>query len=115
MKNQLDPTPIRLALSLTEPIRSFLNIVSKGPKLFDQLYQLGFRLHVALTLFTSYLVGYTSFRALFGHTPAMSAVGGILGLVVGMLVETLLFTIGTSSQGPNPSNLTTSTSKLKKN
>ncbi|KAG8659870.1 hypothetical protein MANES_02G087300v8 [Manihot esculenta] len=33
--------------------------------------QLGFGLHVALTMFTGYLVGYAAFRALFGHSPAM--------------------------------------------
>ncbi|KAF2290648.1 hypothetical protein GH714_014865 [Hevea brasiliensis] len=74
--------------------------------------QLGFGLHVALTMFTGYLVGYAAFRALFGHNPAMSAAGGILGLVCGMLVETLLFIIRTSNQDPKSSN---STSTPKKN
>lgn len=60
--------------------------------------QMGFGLHVALTMFTGYLVGYAAFRALFGRSPAMSAAGGILGLVGGMLVETLLFIIRTTSQ-----------------
>ncbi|EEF34723.1 uncharacterized protein LOC8289071 [Ricinus communis] len=80
--------------------------------------QLGFGLHVALTMFTGYLVGYAAFRALFGHSPAMSAAGGILGLVCGMLVETLLFIIRTSSQDPRKSTSSrssTSASTLKKN
>ncbi|KAB1215982.1 hypothetical protein CJ030_MR4G023614 [Morella rubra] len=63
-------------------------------------------------MFTGYLVGYAAFRALFNHSPAMvaserpsfpvslatNAAGGILGLVGGMLVETLLFIITTSSK-----------------
>ncbi|KAJ8766962.1 hypothetical protein K2173_012437 [Erythroxylum novogranatense] len=195
MKNQIGPTSAGLVLSLTEPIRSFLDIASKDPKLSDQLRhlasalssqptvpynslrsiwvathlssrhdllqlfsgsqlvfssptprakseelkarlrkleelaernayqelvkditprksthepfssykdQLGFGLHVALTMFTGYLVGYASFRALFGHTPAM---------VMNACGNTS-FIIRTSSQGPKPS---TSTSKLKKN
>ncbi|XP_050235069.1 uncharacterized protein LOC126683265 [Mercurialis annua] len=72
--------------------------------------QLGFGLHVALIMFTGYLVGYAAFRALFGHSPAMSAAGGILGLVCGMLVETLLFIITTSR---SESSTSTSTSKKK--
>ncbi|KAA8525864.1 hypothetical protein F0562_007719 [Nyssa sinensis] len=74
--------------------------------------QLGFGLHVALTMFTGYLVGYAAFRALFGRSPVMNAAGGILGLVCGMLLETLLFIIRTSNQDLRSSS---STSKLKKN
>ncbi|EXB66549.1 hypothetical protein L484_017789 [Morus notabilis] len=73
--------------------------------------QLGFGLHVALTMFTGYLVGYAAFRALFNHSPAMNAAGGILGLIGGMLIETFLFIIRTSSQDLRSS---TSTSKQKK-
>ncbi|XVF52334.1 hypothetical protein PTKIN_Ptkin05aG0010400 [Pterospermum kingtungense] len=74
--------------------------------------QLGFGLHVALTMFAGYLVGYLAFRALFNHSPVMNAAGGILGLVFGMLLETLLFIIRTSDHGlKSPS----STSTLKKN
>ncbi|OVA02918.1 ATPase [Macleaya cordata] len=73
--------------------------------------QLGFGLHVGLTMFTGYLVGYATFRALFNHNPVMNAAGGILGLVFAMLLETLLFIIRTSNQGPVSSS---STSKLKK-
>ncbi|XVE65312.1 hypothetical protein DITRI_Ditri07aG0170900 [Diplodiscus trichospermus] len=74
--------------------------------------QLGFGLHVALIMFTGYLVGYLAFRALFNHSPVMNAAGGILGLVFGMLLETLLFIIRTSDHGlKSPS----STSRLKKN
>ncbi|CAN6712303.1 unnamed protein product [Malus baccata var. baccata] len=34
--------------------------------------QLGFGLHVVVTMFTCYLVGYAAFRALFNHSPVMS-------------------------------------------
>ncbi|XP_047975217.1 uncharacterized protein LOC125217736 [Salvia hispanica] len=80
--------------------------------------QLGFGLHVVVTMFTGYLVGYAAFRALFGKSPPMSAAGGILGLVGAMLVETLLFILRSSDLGgesspssaSRPSNL-----KIKKN
>ncbi|KAL4565297.1 hypothetical protein LXL04_029385 [Taraxacum kok-saghyz] len=75
--------------------------------------QLGFGLHVALTMFTGYLVGYATFRALFGHSPVMHAAGGILGLVVGMLVETVLFMIRTTSQDRKKTTFTAS--QIKKN
>ncbi|KAI3703504.1 hypothetical protein L1987_73628 [Smallanthus sonchifolius] len=74
--------------------------------------QIGFGLHVALTMFTGYLVGYYTFRALFGHNPVMHAAGGILGLVGGMLVETLLFIIRASNQDRKT---TFTASKIKKN
>ncbi|XP_060207617.1 uncharacterized protein LOC132635306 [Lycium barbarum] len=78
--------------------------------------QMGFGLHVALTMFTGYLLGYYAFRALFNHSPAMSAAGGILGLVIGMLVETLLFIIRTSSMDKKPARKATSfATKQKKN
>lgn len=78
--------------------------------------QMGFGLHVALTMFTGYLMGYYAFRALFSHSPAMSAAGGILGLVIGMLVETLLFIIRTSSLDKKPARkATTFTTTQKKN
>ncbi|KAK4364646.1 hypothetical protein RND71_016004 [Anisodus tanguticus] len=77
--------------------------------------QMGFGLHVALTMFTGYLVGYYAFRALFNHSPAMSAAGGILGLVIGMLVETLLFIIRTQSLDKKPARKASSfTTKQKK-
>lgn len=65
--------------------------------------QLGLGLHVVVTMFTGYLVGYATFRALFSHNVAMSAAGGILGLVGGMLVETLLFIIRSTNQDRQPS------------
>ncbi|CAK9328849.1 unnamed protein product [Citrullus colocynthis] len=71
--------------------------------------QIGFGLHVALIMFTGYLVGYALFRALFRHDPIMSAAGGILGLVFGMLIETLLFIIRSSNYDNR-----SSPSKLKK-
>ncbi|XP_038876067.1 uncharacterized protein LOC120068388 [Benincasa hispida] len=74
--------------------------------------QLGFGLHVVLIMFTGYLVGYALFRALFRHDPIMSAAGGILGLVFGMLVETLLFIIRSSNYDNRSSS--SSHSKLKK-
>ncbi|KAL8150541.1 hypothetical protein V2J09_020349 [Rumex salicifolius] len=58
--------------------------------------QLGFGLHVVVTMFSGYLLGYAAFRALFSHNPVMNAAGGILGLVLAMLVETLLFIIRSS-------------------
>ncbi|KAK6246634.1 ATPase [Theobroma cacao] len=74
--------------------------------------QLGFGLHVALIMFTGYLGGYFAFRALFNHNSTMNAAGGILGLVLGMLLETLLFIIRTSNPDFKSSS---STSRLKKN
>ncbi|KAL0538115.1 hypothetical protein IC582_027114 [Cucumis melo] len=74
--------------------------------------QLGFGLHVVLIMFTGYLLGYALFRALFRHDPIMSAAGGILGLVFGMLVETLLFIIRSSNYDNRSSS--SSRSKLKK-
>lgn len=74
--------------------------------------QLGFGLHVVVTMFTGYLVGYAAFRALFSHNPVMNAAGGILGLVGAMLVETLLFIIRASNQEKRSS---PPTSQLKKN
>ncbi|KNA13713.1 hypothetical protein SOVF_113840 [Spinacia oleracea] len=74
--------------------------------------QLGFGLHVVVIMFTGFLFGYFAFNALFDHNPVMSTAGGILGLVFGMLVETLLFIIRTndfSDKSPSshsPSNLT---------
>ncbi|CAI9095329.1 OLC1v1031258C1 [Oldenlandia corymbosa var. corymbosa] len=73
--------------------------------------QLGFGLHVVVTMFTGYLVGYAAFRALFSHNVAMSAAGGILGLVVGMLVETLLFIIRFSSLDQQPKSFASKTKK----
>ncbi|KAL3522329.1 hypothetical protein ACH5RR_015163 [Cinchona calisaya] len=73
--------------------------------------QLGLGLHVVVTMFTGYLVGYAAFRALFGRSVAMSAAGGILGLVGGMLVETLLFIIRSTNQDRQPS---TFASRIKK-
>ncbi|GMH28806.1 hypothetical protein Nepgr_030649 [Nepenthes gracilis] len=75
--------------------------------------QLGFGLHVLVTMFTGYLVGYAAFRALFSHNPVMNVAGGILGLVFAMLVETLLFIIKSSDFTPK-SKLQSGISKLKK-
>ncbi|XP_027366842.1 uncharacterized protein LOC113873072 [Abrus precatorius] len=63
--------------------------------------QLGFGLHVVVTMFSGYLLGYAAFRALFNHSPTMNAAGGILGLVGAMLVETLLFIIRSSNADVN--------------
>ncbi|XP_020093458.1 uncharacterized protein LOC109714584 [Ananas comosus] len=73
--------------------------------------QIGFGLHVVLMMFTGYLVGYAAFRALFNHSAVMNAAGGILGLVCGMLLETVLFIIRTSNRDLDSSN---SNSRLKK-
>ncbi|KAL9246941.1 hypothetical protein vseg_020419 [Gypsophila vaccaria] len=77
--------------------------------------QLGFGLHVIVAMFAGYLFGFLAFRALFSRNPVMSACGGILGLVLAMMVETLLFIIRTTdldgkSKIPQPSNL-----RIKKN
>ncbi|KQJ97959.1 uncharacterized protein LOC100838611 [Brachypodium distachyon] len=60
--------------------------------------QLGFGLHVVVIMFTGYLVGFAAFRALFSNSPVMNAAGGILGVVGGMLMETVLFIIRSSSR-----------------
>lgn len=60
--------------------------------------QLGFGLHVVVIMFTGYLVGFAVFRALFSNSPVMNAAGGILGVVGGMLMETVLFIIRASSK-----------------
>ncbi|XP_044971561.1 uncharacterized protein LOC123436370 [Hordeum vulgare subsp. vulgare] len=60
--------------------------------------QLGFGLHVVVIMFTGYLVGFATFKALFSNSPVMSAAGGILGVVGGMLMETVLFIIRSSSK-----------------
>ncbi|KAL9257844.1 hypothetical protein AKJ16_DCAP05387 [Drosera capensis] len=78
--------------------------------------QMGFGLHVVVTMGTGYLVGYAAFRALFSHNPVMNAAGGILGLVLAMLVETLLFIIKTSNTDQGFSAAPSSTDlKAKKN
>lgn len=74
--------------------------------------QIGFGVHVVAIMFTGYLVGHYAFRALFNHSPVMNAAGGIIGLVGGMLLETLLFMIKASSHDMASSE---STANLKKN
>ncbi|KAL0357819.1 UNVERIFIED_CONTAM: hypothetical protein Scaly_1467600 [Sesamum calycinum] len=57
-----------------------------------------------------------SIQSLFSHSPAMSAAGGILGLVGAMLVETLLFIVRSSNQdrrSPSPTS-PSSTLRIKK-
>ncbi|XP_077239881.1 uncharacterized protein LOC143880789 [Tasmannia lanceolata] len=60
--------------------------------------QIGFGLHVVVTMFTGYLVGYATFRALFDHSTVMNVAGGTFGLVCAMLLETVLFIIRASNQ-----------------
>ncbi|CAM6121538.1 unnamed protein product [Calypogeia fissa] len=55
--------------------------------------QLGFGLHVVLTMFTGFVFGYAIFRSLFRETPVLHAAGGALGLMAGMILETLLFIV----------------------
>ncbi|KAJ3681693.1 hypothetical protein LUZ60_014266 [Juncus effusus] len=74
--------------------------------------QIGFGLHVVAVMFTGYLVGYATFRALFNHNPIMNAAGGILGLVGGMLLETVLFIIRASNQDMK-ANKSSSNSRVK--
>lgn len=58
--------------------------------------QLGLGLHVVVTMFTGYLVGYALFRSQFGMSPVLHAAGGISGMVIAMLLETLLFIVRSS-------------------
>lgn len=58
--------------------------------------QLGFGVHVVVVMFTGYLAGHFLFRSQFGSNPALHAAGGLFGMVVGMLVETLLLIIRAS-------------------
>ncbi|KAF8728208.1 hypothetical protein HU200_018798 [Digitaria exilis] len=70
-----------------------------GPEPFSSYKdQIGFGLHVVVIMFTGYLVGFATFKAVFNNSPVLNAAGGILGLVCGMLVETILFIIRTSSK-----------------
>eukprot|EP00249_Psilotum_nudum_P008599 c21395_g1_i2 orf=238-912(+) len=64
--------------------------------------QFGFGLHVMVTMFTGYLVGFALFRAQFGDNIALHTAGGLLGLVIAMLVETLLFIIRFSRAEERP-------------
>ncbi|KAI0489196.1 hypothetical protein KFK09_029038 [Dendrobium nobile] len=73
--------------------------------------QIGFGLHVVVVMFTGYLFGFAAFKALFNHSAVLNAAGGILGMVCGMLLETVLFIIRASGQDLLSSN---STSKRKK-
>ncbi|ERN01163.1 uncharacterized protein LOC18429241 [Amborella trichopoda] len=77
--------------------------------------QIGFGLHVIVTMFTGFLVGYAGFRALFGRSAIMSAAGGIFGLVSAMLLETVLFIIRASGQdiGSSASASSSSSTSLK--
>eukprot|EP00250_Pteridium_aquilinum_P021457 c25130_g1_i1 orf=316-945(-) len=59
--------------------------------------QLGFGIHVVVIMFTGYLAGHILFRSQFGGSPVLHAAGGIFGMVVGMLVETMLFIIRASN------------------
>ncbi|CAO2838010.1 unnamed protein product [Amaranthus hypochondriacus] len=77
--------------------------------------QLGFGLHVVVIMFTGYLVGYIAFRALFDRNPAMSTAGGILGLALGMLLETVLFIIRTTESERSLTSRKPSNLKIKKN
>ncbi|PKA55707.1 hypothetical protein AXF42_Ash011999 [Apostasia shenzhenica] len=74
--------------------------------------QIGFGLHVVLIMFTGYLVGFASFRALFHQSAVMNAAGGILGMVCGMLLETVLFIIRASSYDKLSSHSTLKKMKL---
>ncbi|XP_010695555.2 uncharacterized protein LOC104908170 [Beta vulgaris subsp. vulgaris] len=78
--------------------------------------QLGFGLHVVVIMFTGYLVGFIAFRALFNRNLVMSTAGGILGLVFGMLLETLLFIIRTTDHSDRSSTRRGSSNlRIKKN
>jgi uncharacterized membrane protein YciS (DUF1049 family) len=67
---------------------------TKEPEYFSSYKdQLGFGLHVALAMFTGFAFGYTICRSQFRETPVLHAAGGAMGLILGMLVETLLFIV----------------------
>eukprot|EP00243_Klebsormidium_subtile_P002718 TRINITY_DN15511_c0_g1_i2.p1 TRINITY_DN15511_c0_g1~~TRINITY_DN15511_c0_g1_i2.p1 ORF type:complete len:194 (+),score=48.62 TRINITY_DN15511_c0_g1_i2:268-849(+) len=55
--------------------------------------QLGLGLHVIFTMGTGYACGYYFLRALFPHDYTLHQLGGVLGIMLGMLLETLLFII----------------------
>ncbi|KAH7426351.1 hypothetical protein KP509_11G097800 [Ceratopteris richardii] len=58
--------------------------------------QLGFGVHVIFIMFTGYLAGYFLFRSQFRGNSILHAAGGVSGMVLGMLVETMLFIIRAS-------------------
>ncbi|CAI5461299.1 unnamed protein product [Closterium sp. Yama58-4] len=58
--------------------------------------QLGFGMHVVGVMFTCYLLGHYAASALIKDQPALHPVGGAVGLIFGMLLETTLFIIRTT-------------------
>ncbi|CAI7735098.1 unnamed protein product [Closterium sp. NIES-54] len=58
--------------------------------------QLGFGMHVVGVMFTCYLLGHFAASALIKDQPALHPVGGAVGLIFGMLLETTLFIIRTT-------------------
>jgi len=62
---------------------------------------LGFGIHVVAIMFTGYMFGYAIFRAQFQNSPSMHAAGGVLGLIAGMFVETILFIVRASLEEKN--------------
>ncbi|CAI5466179.1 unnamed protein product [Closterium sp. Yama58-4] len=58
--------------------------------------QLGFGMHVVGVMFTCYLLGHYAASALIRDQPALHPVGGAVGLIFGMLLETTLFIIRTT-------------------
>ncbi|KAL2613324.1 hypothetical protein R1flu_025016 [Riccia fluitans] len=64
------------------------------PEVFSSFKeQLGLGLHVLVTMFTGFAFAYSIFRSQFPDNPAVHAAGGALGLIVGMLLETVLFIV----------------------
>ncbi|KAL3679594.1 hypothetical protein R1sor_022550 [Riccia sorocarpa] len=64
------------------------------PEMFSTFKeQLGLGLHVVVTMFTGFAFGYYIFRSQFRDNPAAQAAGGAFGLIVGLLLETLLFIV----------------------
>eukprot|EP00850_Spirogloea_muscicola_P006247 SM000029S10542 [mRNA] locus=s29:767396:768903:+ [translate_table: standard] len=57
--------------------------------------QLGFGLHVILTMFTGFMSGWTLLKAI-SRDVVLHTAGGTLGLVAGMLLETVLYMIRVS-------------------
>ncbi|KAE8691921.1 Non-lysosomal glucosylceramidase isoform 1 [Hibiscus syriacus] len=125
-----NPNQTGLVITLTESIRSFLLSVSKDSRLSQELRELALALssatdasykHIRSLWIQSDVEARPGLISLFSGSNFVFAIpkpreknsaGGIIGLVFGMLFETLLFIIRTSEPNlKSPS----STSRMKKN
>ncbi|EFJ24618.1 hypothetical protein SELMODRAFT_271067 [Selaginella moellendorffii] len=55
--------------------------------------QIGFGLHVIVTMFTGFLLGFALFRSQFEESVVLHVAGGLIGLFAGMILETVLFIV----------------------